>query len=279
MVVIRFGGFDVNNEGYLFSSTSSSNQTDSVPYYTVIVSFFFQHPSINSSSSSIGVKAIMKTAIIASLAVILPAASAIGTPPMATLRSTECPGGSSDTEYNVAINNLTVIGNHNALLPYHDLYTNVQLDAQSICGLELTDYSSMGTTLDINLVSCQAYRDKEGKEKGSASFGAKNPALISTTPVQINAVRCVAGDPRLPPVTSTGVASPAGTGAVANGTAAPTPAPTGGNSTGPGVPGNPGVVPGSPGATGAPGTGNAAMRLGMSAGLSVLVGAVALFAL
>lgn len=44
--------------------------------------------------------------------------------------------------------------------------------------------------MPIDSISCQAFQDAEGKERGSALFTSAKPALISTTPVGIKSVWC-----------------------------------------------------------------------------------------
>jgi hypothetical protein len=60
------------------------------------------------------------------------------------------------------------------------------LDLPAVCGLALTS----SPTLPLASISCQAFKDTDGKETGSAVFTAVKPALISTTPVGIKSVWC-----------------------------------------------------------------------------------------
>ncbi|KAF2705095.1 hypothetical protein K504DRAFT_460865 [Pleomassaria siparia CBS 279.74] len=62
----------------------------------------------------------------------------------------------------------------------------VSINLDTVCGLKLTT----ATDIDINTIVCQAYKDQDGKVKGSAEFTFANPALIATNPVQEGSVLC-----------------------------------------------------------------------------------------
>jgi hypothetical protein len=103
----------------------------------------------------------------------------------------------------------------------------------NVCGLEIV----ASTNADMSAITCQAFKDAEGKEPGSAPFTVESPALISTNPVQEAAIRCnVDGDNQATPTgfetvypTTGGVAAPTGTGGLTpggNGTVTMTGAPS-----------------------------------------------------
>lgn len=93
---------------------------------------------------------------------------------------------------------------------------------ESVCGLKLVS----ATDADLAAIECQAFKDAEGKDPGSAKFTAAKPALIATNPVQEGSILCTIGGGSsndTTTVTTLITAKPsAGTGS---------PAPTGGNST------------------------------------------------
>jgi len=126
------------------------------------------------------------------------------------------------------------------------------------------------TDADINAVSCQAFKDAEGKNPGSAVFTFKKPALIATNPVQEGSISCSLTDgdnaDDSTTITTLLTAGPTGTGS---------PTQSGGNSTvGPtGTPTQPSSPSGS--STDAPENPNNAGRMGLSIG-ALAVGVAAL---
>ena len=108
-----------------------------------------------------------------------------------------------------------------------DKLTAVELP--SVCGLKIV--SADGA--DVKSIKCQAYRDAEGKEKGSKEFTSDSPALISTNPAQEAAILCVGSGaiPSAQPTTFAVVSTsaPVPTGGAShsgNGTVPTTPTPT-----------------------------------------------------
>ncbi|KAL5121391.1 hypothetical protein ACEQ8H_000859 [Pleosporales sp. CAS-2024a] len=57
----------------------------------------------------------------------------------------------------------------------------------SVCGLKIV---SATDNIDVNAISCRAYKDAAGTQVGSAAFTFAQPALIATNPVQEQAVWC-----------------------------------------------------------------------------------------
>jgi len=128
-------------------------------------------------------------------------------------------------------------------------------DFPSVCGFKIN--SADGA--DVASVKCQAYKDAEGTEKGSAEFTADKPALIATNPVQEGSILCVTD--ALPSGGATTfskiTAAPTATGGAS---------PTSGNGTAPGntaSPTQPTNPSGSGSPSGVPGTAN---TIGMSFG-------------
>ncbi|OAL55840.1 hypothetical protein IQ07DRAFT_595495 [Pyrenochaeta sp. DS3sAY3a] len=60
-------------------------------------------------------------------------------------------------------------------------------DLPSVCGLRILSASA---DIDVRTISCQAFRDAEGTQPGSAVFTYDEPALIATNPVQEKAILC-----------------------------------------------------------------------------------------
>ncbi|KAF2831023.1 hypothetical protein CC86DRAFT_401582 [Ophiobolus disseminans] len=88
-----------------------------------------------------------------------------------TISTASCPGTPSEVKtFDVVVNAVGV----------------VKIDAPSICGLALTS----SATLPLTSISCQAFLDAAGTQRGSALFTSTKPALISTTPVGIQSVWC-----------------------------------------------------------------------------------------
>ncbi|KAJ4345547.1 uncharacterized protein N0V89_011680 [Didymosphaeria variabile] len=88
-----------------------------------------------------------------------------------TLEQTPClqPNATSLDQFDVDVDKLTVI------------------DLASVCGLKIVSADGV----DKSKVSCQAFKDAEGKETGSAKFTADKNAMIATNPVQEKAILCV----------------------------------------------------------------------------------------
>ncbi|KAL1603895.1 hypothetical protein SLS60_005487 [Paraconiothyrium brasiliense] len=63
----------------------------------------------------------------------------------------------------------------------------VAISLPSVCGLKIVSADGV----DKSKVTCQAYIDAEGKNKGSKEFTADKPALIATNPVQEGSILCV----------------------------------------------------------------------------------------
>ncbi|KAF2442127.1 hypothetical protein P171DRAFT_433686 [Karstenula rhodostoma CBS 690.94] len=141
-----------------------------------------------------------------------------------------------------------------------DKLTVVELP--SVCGLKIV--SADGA--DVKDIKCQAYRDAEGKSKGSKQFTFDDPALIATNPVQEGSILCIgSGDvPSAQPTTFAAVTTSASLAAPTGG-ATPT-----GNSTS-GKPSSP-----SPSTTSPAGEG-AASTLTMSLGALSFAAIAALF--
>ncbi|KAF2467500.1 uncharacterized protein BDR25DRAFT_395261 [Lindgomyces ingoldianus] len=112
-----------------------------------------------------------------------------------------------------------------------------QLD--TVCGLQIISADGV----DVNSLSCLAYKDAEGTDRGSAVFTFATPALISTNPVQEGSIRCNStGGPEnkanssttmstlSTAVASTGTALPISTGNVTVPTGTRTPTPSSGPS-------------------------------------------------
>jgi hypothetical protein len=57
----------------------------------------------------------------------------------------------------------------------------------SVCGLEIVSASD---DIDVKAITCQAFKDAEGTEPGSAPFTQESPALIATNPVQEASILC-----------------------------------------------------------------------------------------
>jgi hypothetical protein len=129
------------------------------------------------------------------------------------------------------------------------------LDLPSVCGLKIVSADGV----DVKTIKCQAYKDAEGKEKGSAEFTSDKPALIGTNPRQEAAILCIgSGDiPTAQPTTFAVVSTSAALAAPTGG------AHSGGNSTNPTTPTSPSSPSSSP--SGNPEQG-AASTLGMSLG-------------
>ncbi|KAF1975189.1 hypothetical protein BU23DRAFT_552600 [Bimuria novae-zelandiae CBS 107.79] len=129
------------------------------------------------------------------------------------------------------------------------------IELPSVCGLKITSVDGA----DEKSVKCQAYKDAEGKEKGSAEFTVDKPAQIGTNPRQIAAVLCIgSGDvPSAQPTTFAVVSTAVAAGPTGGAS------PTGGNSTSPTSP----TAPSSPTSSSSdPANGNSASTLGMSFG-------------
>lgn len=128
------------------------------------------------------------------------------------------------------------------------------INLPSVCGLKIVSADGV----DKSAVKCQAYKDAEGKEKGSAEFTADKPAIISTNPVQEAAILCVGSGavPSAQPTTFAVVSTSAALAAPTGGAS-----PTGGNSTTPTKPSSPSAPSGS--GSGTPGS---ASTIGMSFG-------------
>ncbi|KAF2682394.1 hypothetical protein K458DRAFT_488648 [Lentithecium fluviatile CBS 122367] len=143
---------------------------------------------------------------------------------------------------------------------------------ESVCGLKIIS----ATDADVTKVECQAFKDAEGKDPGSAKFTQAKPALIATNPVQEGSIKCILVDgsgSSSGVTTSTTLITATGTG---TGTGTGIPAPTGGNST-VSVTGTP-TQPGSPTSTSSstsPENSNNAGRVGLSVG-ALAVGVAAL---
>lgn len=144
-----------------------------------------------------------------------------------------------------------------------DKLSVVNLD--SVCGLKLV--SADGA--DVKDIKCQAYKDAEGKDKGSKEFTFDEPAKIATNPVQEKAILCVgSGDvPTAQPTTFAAVTTSASLAAPTGG-ATPT-----GNSTS-GRPSSPSPSPSSTDPTGQPGS---ASTISMSLGALSFAAIAALF--
>ncbi|KAF2270487.1 hypothetical protein CC78DRAFT_528246 [Lojkania enalia] len=190
----------------------------------------------------------MKTfATIAALAAVASAATV-------TLKETACISPSGELEeFTIEVDKLVV------------------KELESVCGLELLSADGV----DVNSLTCLAYKDIEGTEVGSAPFTKSSPALISTNPVQENSIRCNSSTNANTTTTAlnngtvitsvTFVTLPSATGGtVLSGTGLPT---TGGNTTVPTVTGGPTVQPSQteapPSETSEPG--NAGSRTELSA--------------
>lgn len=137
------------------------------------------------------------------------------------------------------------------------------IDLPSVCGLKIVSAEDA----KVEDIKCQAYKDAEGKEKGSAEFTKDKPAMIATNPVQEKAILCV-GSGDVPSAAPT-------TFAVVSTSAPSLAAPTGsGNGTSNGTkPGSPTGSP-TPTGTGAPDEGSAS-TLSMSFG-ALSVAAIAM---
>ncbi|KAF2792246.1 hypothetical protein K505DRAFT_326318 [Melanomma pulvis-pyrius CBS 109.77] len=148
----------------------------------------------------------------------------------------------------------------------------VAKELKSLCGLELI--SASGVSLDS--LSCQAFKDAEGKEPGSAIFNSTSPALIATNPVQEGSILCKSSEAPngngTVSITSIITVLPSGAPPASSGTAIPTPS---GNSTVPSVTGGPSVAPSST-TTGAPAPTGAAAQMGLSVGVVAAAFAVLL---
>ncbi|KAF2187029.1 hypothetical protein K469DRAFT_705580 [Zopfia rhizophila CBS 207.26] len=106
-------------------------------------------------------------------------------------------------------------------------------DLPTVCGIEILSASGV----DVNSLTCLAYKDAEGTDIGSAPFTFKTPAAISTNPVQEGSIRCnstgEAPRSQVPPAGNSTVASTLAT-AASTGGVSPT-----GNTTVPSVTGGP----------------------------------------
>jgi hypothetical protein len=136
------------------------------------------------------------------------------------------------------------------------------VDLPTVCGLKIV--SADGA--DVKGIKCKAYRDKEGKEPGSAEFTQDVPAQIGTNPIQEGSILCVSGDDAIP------TSGPAPTSFATASTSVPNAAPTGAtpsggnNSSAPHTPGSPNSPTPTPsGGADQPGEG-AASTIGMSFG-------------
>lgn len=108
------------------------------------------------------------------------------------------------------------------------------LELTSVCGLKIVSADGV----DVKSVKCQAYKDAEGKQKGSKEFTSDSPALISTNPVQEAAILCIGSGaiPSAQPSTfavvstsapvPTGGSSPSGNGTVPTAPSSPTSTPS-----------------------------------------------------
>lgn len=110
----------------------------------------------------------MKTTSFATAATLLSAASAA----TVTLETTPC----IDLSYQ--LEQLTIEMN---------LSGPVARDLNTVCGLRIVSASE---GVDINSISCQAFRDVVGTQPGSAIFTYAEPAHIATNPVQEKAIWC-----------------------------------------------------------------------------------------
>lgn len=61
----------------------------------------------------------------------------------------------------------------------------IEVDLQQVCGLRIVE-----SDVDVNAISCQAFKDVAGTQPGSAVFTYAQPASIATNPVQENAILC-----------------------------------------------------------------------------------------
>ena len=61
------------------------------------------------------------------------------------------------------------------------------VDLASVCGLQIL---SATPDIDVNTVQCQAFRDAQGTQVGSALFTYANPASIATNPVVEKGILC-----------------------------------------------------------------------------------------
>ncbi|KAF1996260.1 hypothetical protein P154DRAFT_525693 [Amniculicola lignicola CBS 123094] len=170
--------------------------------------------------------------------------------PTVTLKMTPCI--SNDTE-------LLEVGP----IPLDKLF--VQL-LETVCGLELITASG----IDINDISCQAYRDDAGTQLGSALFTKAEPALIATNPVQERSILCKSKNGGVSSTTARTNATTVITSTVtpvSSGTSLPT---SGGNSTVLSVTGGPTATSSGAGATGTSDVPASAGKVGLSAGAVAL---------
>ncbi|KAF1840042.1 uncharacterized protein K460DRAFT_372021 [Cucurbitaria berberidis CBS 394.84] len=63
----------------------------------------------------------------------------------------------------------------------------VAKDLPSVCGLRIVSASN---AIDVKTIQCQAFRDTEGAQPGSAVFTFDEPALIATNPIQEKSIIC-----------------------------------------------------------------------------------------
>ncbi|KAH7408379.1 hypothetical protein DE146DRAFT_752511 [Phaeosphaeria sp. MPI-PUGE-AT-0046c] len=132
----------------------------------------------------------MKSTLLAS-ASLFALASAQGGPPSVVVNTTPCGGSNTSPQtFTVVVNTVGV----------------VKIDAKAICGLSITS----STPLPLSSITCQAFKDADGKDVGSALFTATNPARISTNPVEIKGIWCRNPEYSGPGANTTTTASGAG---------------------------------------------------------------------
>ncbi|CAO2656831.1 Nn.00g056340.m01.CDS01 [Neocucurbitaria sp. VM-36] len=63
----------------------------------------------------------------------------------------------------------------------------VAKDLPAVCGLRILSASA---STDVTTIQCQAFRDADGTQPGSAVFTFDSPALIGTNPIQEKSILC-----------------------------------------------------------------------------------------